>query len=255
MLVLLLAPLLYFGFMALREQAGLERLFSRIDTADVARIELSHQAQTLVLAKGADGQWRVPSAADAPGDPAKIEAALKRLAAIEGKPLEASAPSPPREPVVVRLFDGKGAPLAQAAFWSREGRLLPEGARLALEKPPALPLWPSAWSSQKAPRIDPAKVLKAERLTPEGPVALPDKEAAAVAAILGKLSPTDFVAASSVDWTGARMVRVTLVDGKAIDLAQVPDGEGRHHLRLASDTDADVRSSRKLAFRVSEVLP
>lgn len=256
-LALLLAPILFFGFLAFREQAGNEHVLPRFDKAQVARIELSHGEQNLVLARQGPQKWLIPSAADAPADSARIEAALDRLAALEGKPAGDPAPAsgPKREPVIVRLLDAKGSALAEAAFWTHEAHALPDGPRLSVSKPPALPLWPSAWSSQKAPQIDAAKVLKAERLTAAGPVALSDAEAAKVAAILGRLSATDFVSGGSVDWAGARMVRVTLVDGTAVDLAQVPDGEGRYHLRLASDTHADVRASRKLAFRVSEVLP
>lgn len=255
-LALLLAPILIFGILALREQAGRERVLPRFSVEDVGRIEIAHSGQTLMLARseGKD-DWIIPSAADAPGDPGRIAAALQRLAKLEGKPVDAAVPPPNREPVRVRLVDRAGKPLAEGAFWSREARALPDGPRLALEKPPALPLWPSAWSSQKPPAIDPATVVKVERLTADGPLALPDEAAAGVAAMLGRLSAGDFVAGSSVDWSGARLVRVTLVDGSAIDLAQVPDGEGRYHLRLASDTHADVRASRRLAFRVSEPLP
>lgn len=255
MLALLLAPILFFGFLAWRDQAGAERLLPQFDAADVHRIEMQRAGQSLVIVREEGADWRIPSAADAPGDATRIDAALQRLAAMAGKPVDAATPAPPREPVVVRLFGKTGTPLAQAAFWTTEARRLPDGPRLAIAKPPALPLWPSAWSSQQPPSIDPASVVKAERLTPDGPMALTDAQAAEVATMLGRLAAADFVAASSVDWSGARMLRVTLVDGSLIDLAQVPDGEGRFHLRLASDTKADVRSSRRLAFRVSGALP
>lgn len=254
-LALLLAPVLIFGFLALRERVGIERALPHFDPAEVARIELSHADEELVLARIAGGEWRIPTAADVPADAGRIRAALERLSKLEGKPVDGGTPDAKRDPVTLRLLDAKGKPLAEAAFWSREVHPLPDGPLLAIEKPPALPMWPSAWSSQKPPRIDPAKVMKAERLTAEGPVALTDAEAANVAAILGGLSAGDFVAADTVDWTGAEMVRVTLLDGAIIDLAQVPDGEGRFHLRLASDTQADVRASRRLAFRVSKALP
>lgn len=258
-LALLLAPMLFFGFLAWRDQAGTEPVLPQFDAADVHRMELQRAGQRLTLTRGDGdsdgGDWRIPSAADAPGDAVRIQAALQRLANMEGKPIDPAAPPPAREPMVVRLFDKSGAPMAEAAFWGAEARRLPDGARLAIQKPPALPLWPSAWSSQKPPRIDPATVVKAERLTPAGPVQLSDAQAAEVATLLGRLSSEDFVAASSVDWSGAGMLRVTLLDGSLIDLAQVPDGEGRFHLRLASDTQADVRASRRLAFRVSRTLP
>ena len=255
-LALLLAPVIFFAFLGFRDQLGREKLVPRFEAADVARIELSHDGQQLALARNpADGKWSIPSAADAPGDAARIEAALQRLARLEGRPLDPATPAPSRAPVKVRLLDSEGKPLAESAFWSHEARALPNGPRLQIEKPPALPFWPSAWSSQQAPRIDPAKVVKVERLTAEGPEALPDSAAAEVVKMLGRLSAVNFVAGSSVDWSGARMLRVTLVDGTTIDMAQVPDGEGRYHLRLASDTQADVRAARRLAFRVSEVLP
>ncbi|MCG2840484.1 hypothetical protein L6Q21_05765 [Sandaracinobacter sp. RS1-74] len=254
-LALLLVPLVVFGFLAVRDQAGRERLLPRFDPADVARLELSRGGEALELRRAPSGEWTIPSAADVPGDPARIEAALDRLARLDGRPMEAKAPRPNREPVRLRLLDEQGKPLAEAAFWSREAEALPDGPRLAMEKPPALPLWPSAWSSQQPPRIDPAGVVKAERLTLAGPQPLTDSETAEVATLLGQLSPVGFVAGSRIDWKGARLLRVTLVDGSFIDLAQVPDGEGRYYLRLASDTDAGVRATRRLAFRVSKPLP
>jgi hypothetical protein len=69
------------------------------------------------------------------------------------------------------------------------------------------------------------------------------------------MSAKDFVPGSSVDWMGARHVRVRLTDGSAIDLQQVPDGEGRYFLRLASDTLTEVRAARSYAFRVAKPLP
>lgn len=220
------------------------------------RIELSHERQTLILVRQDEkAPWLIETAAMAPADPDRVNAALARWAALDGKSTGAGAAVPPRPPVTLRLKDGRDRTLAQAAFWSGAARRLPDGWLVAIPKPPALPLWPSAWSSVQPPRLDPSLIVKAERLMASGPVALSDAATADIAAMLGRLSAGDFAAGSAVDWAGARLARVTLVDGTVTDLAQVPDGEGRYYLRLASDTRADVRATRKLAFRVSEPLP
>ena len=104
MLALLLAPVLFFGILAFREQAGRERVLPRFEAQDVRRVELAYGGQALVLVRaGKDAPWLIPTAANAPGDAARIEGALQRLAKLEGKPLDATAPAPTREPVTLRL--------------------------------------------------------------------------------------------------------------------------------------------------------
>jgi hypothetical protein len=98
-------------------------------------------------------------------------------------------------------------------------------------------------------------VVKAERVSPEGVTPLSSTQAAEAAALLAALSPEEFVAGSSVDWAGAKQLRLTLADGTLIDVQQVPDGAGRYHLRLASATDTGVRLARRYAFRVDAALP
>lgn len=255
LLALLLAPLLIFGVQLARREAGAERLLPGLDPDAVARIELARGREQVVLGKRQDtGAWEVLSAADAPGNGPRIAATLDRLAGLKGRPVPVGTPPQRREPLEIRLSDARGAVLGHAAFWTGEGARLPDGARLALEAP-ALPLWQSAWANLTPPRIVPGEVAAVERLTPEGPVPLPTDAAVEVAAMLGSLSATDFVGGATVSWVGARQLRVRMADGQLIDVQQVPDGDGRFHLRLTSDTRTDVRAARRFAFRVTEPLP
>lgn len=256
-LALILAPILLLGWLALRDARTHELLLPGVGAPDeVARIEIARGREQVVLARRQDtGTWEILSAADAPGDTARIEAAIRRLGDLRAAPVADGAPPPQREPLEVRLSGRDGKELGHAAIWTDEARRLPDGPRLALEVPPALPLWPSAWSSLKPPVIHPAAVARVERLSDAGAVTLPTEAAVEVAAMLGSLSPKDFMAGSSVNWAGARQVRVTLADGQVIDVQQVPDGDGRYFLRLASETDAGIRQARRFAFRVTESLP
>jgi hypothetical protein len=155
----------------------------------------------------------------------------------------------------VRLSDAAGRELGYAAFSTGEAQALPGGARIALERTPALPLWPSAWTSLEPPRIDVGQMEGVARLTSAGPAPLPAAAVGDVARMLVGLSARDFVGGASVNWAGARQVRVMLADGSAIDLQQVPDGAGRYHLRMTSDSRTDVRAARRYAFRVADPLP
>lgn len=256
LLALLLAPLLIFGVQHLRREAGTQALLPGLDRAAVARIEIARGREQVVLARRLDtGAWELLSAADAPADAARIADAIDRLAKLKGRPLPADTPAQTREPLEVRLSDERGVPLGHAAIWHSEAAQLPSGVRLAIADAPALPLWQSAWSSLRPPRIPAAEVAVVERLAPGGPVPLPTDEAVRVAKMLDRLAPEDFVAGATVSWAGARLLRVRMTDGQAIDLQQVPDGEGRYHLRLTSDTRTDVRAARHFAFRVTEPLP
>jgi hypothetical protein len=255
-LALLLAPILLFGAQILLRGAGTDRLFPGVDAGDVARLELARGRDQVVLAQRMDtGRWEVLSAADAPGDEARISAAITALVGLKGRPVPDGTPPIRREPLEVRLSDSKGRVLGHAAFWNGEAARLPDGARLAVADLPALPLWQSPWSSLKPPAIKPGDVAAVERLTPDGPVVLPTEAAVEVARMLGDLQATDFVAGATVSWAGAQLLRVQMADGSAIDLQQVPDGEGRYHLRLTSDTRTDVRAARRYAFRVPAALP
>jgi hypothetical protein len=256
LLALLLAPVLIFGVQLARREAGTELLLPDMDRKAVARIELARGREQVVLGKRMDtGAWEVLSAADAPGNAVRIDATIDRLAELRGRPLAQGTPPQRREPLEIRLSDARGQVLGHAAFWTGEAARLPDGARLAVDSAPPLPLWQSAWASLAPPRIEPGEVATVERLTPEGPVALSTDEAVRVARMLGGLTSTDFVAGATVSWVGARQLRVRMADGQVIDVQQVPDGEGRHHLRLTSDTLADVRAARRFAFRVTEPLP
>jgi hypothetical protein len=256
LLALMLAPLLIFGVQMARRDAGTQRLLPGLEADAVARIEIARGREQVVLGRRMDtGAWELLSAADAPGDEARIAATLDRLADLRGRPLPEGAPPQRREPLEIRLSDAQGRVLGHAAFWTGEAARLPGGPRLAVDGAPALPLWQSAWASLSPPRIVAGEVAAVERLTPDGPELLPTDAAVEVARMLGGLTATDFVAGASVSWAGARQLRVRMADGQVIDLQQVPDGEGRFHLRLTSDTWTDVRAVRRFAFRVREPLP
>ncbi len=256
-LALLLLPILLFGGRELRRTLGTERLLPDLGApSQVARIEVARGRDQVVLARRMDtGAWEILSAADAPGDAARIEATIERLAALRGEPVPPDIPPQGREPLQVRLSDKAGRDLGHAAFWTGEGRALPDGARLALASQPPLPLWPSAWTSLVPPVIDPATVAGAQRLSADGPANLPLEQTVAVARMLGALSARDFMGSAAINWAGARQLRVRLADGSSIDLQQVPDGDGRFFVRMTSDTRTDVREARRYAFRVSESLP
>lgn len=255
-LLLLLVPMLLVGLPLALRHVRSEQLVPGLDAADVARIEIARGCEQVVLARRMDtGAWELLSAADAPGDPARIAATLERLEALRGVPAASPSAKSRREPLELRLSDRRGEVLGHVAFWAGTARQLPDGPLLAVEETPALPLWPSAWSVLRPPRIAAADVAQVARLTPAGSEPLPDAAAARVARMLERLSPGDFQPGTAVNWSGARQVRVTLVDGSAVDLQQVADGSGRFHLRLASDRRQDVRAARRFAFRVDEPLP
>jgi hypothetical protein len=150
-------------------------------------------------------------------------------------------------------FSAAGNRLGAAAFRPGAAAVLgADGARGPWRVPdrmPALPLWPSAWTSLVAPVIPAASVVTAVELTAGGPRPLDPAATERIAAALARLSARGFAAASSVDWAGARLLRLGLRDGGTIDLQTVPDGNGGAWLRLTSDTRADVRAVRRYAFR------
>ncbi|MGL6044490.1 MAG: hypothetical protein ACRC1J_11250 [Sandaracinobacteroides sp.] len=255
-LTLLLAPFVLVGAQAWQRQAGTVALMPAFAATSVAKIEMAAGRDQVVLGRRLDtGRWEILSAADAPGDSARIAATIERLRELRGKPLPEGAPPSRTEPLEVRLQDAEGRVLGHAAIWPGEVRRLPDGLRLAIAAPPALPLWPSAWSTLAAPKVPVGSIAQVERLTPAGPVALGTEDAVRVAALLESLSAKDFVAGSSVNWMGASLLRVRLADGNSLDLQQVSDGDGRFHLRLTSDTLTQIRATRHFAFRVSEALP
>ncbi len=277
MLLLLLGPLLLFGALVLRDRADRQLLLPDLEPAAVAEIELSHGEESLLLRKRAGiGPWEIRSAADAPGDAARIGALLDQLAGLEGRPVDgAAAPEgPPIEtpaaaPIEVRLADADGRAIARLAFWNGEARrLVPEGATagnpasspvngplLKLRANPLLPLWPSPWSNLQPPKIDSSRLARVERITRAGPQPLDDGAAAGVALILGKLTAVQFVPAFDLDWTGAGMLRLTMRDGTVIDAFQTMDRGGRSYVRFESATDAEVEAVRRFAFRTAEPLP
>ena len=254
-LALILAPMLLLGAQQLWRTGGTQPLLPGLDPDQVARLELRRGEARVLLARGPDGGWIIPSAADAPADPARIAMALDRLEDLRGRPVAAGAAADAREPLTIRLSGADGQLLGEADFWTTEAEARPGGERLTIAKPPALPLWPSAWSRLEAPRVPADRIAAVEELTPDGPKLLPPDATVEVARMLADLTAKDFVAGADVNWGGARLLRVKLTDGATIDLQQVPDGDGRYHLRLTSDTLDSVRAARRYAFRVAEPLP
>ena len=62
--------------------------------------------------------WIIPSAADAPADPARIAMALDRLEDLRGRPVAAGAAADAREPLTIRLSGADGQLLGEADFWT-----------------------------------------------------------------------------------------------------------------------------------------
>lgn len=270
-LVLLLVPLLVFGARAWQDRASQELLLPGLDPLAVAEIELSHGEQELLLKKRVgNGPWEIRSAADAPGDAARIGALLEELATLKGRPQEAApAQSDPgkADAIEVRLSDADGRSLGRLAFWNGrarrfadgnflvDGTLAEDGPVLSLRQMPLLPLWASPWSSLQPPRIDSTRLAKVERITPGGLQPLDDGVTAGMALILGKLTAVQFAPAFDFNWTKARMWRLTLRDGTMIEAAETTDNEGRIFIRFDSATDKEVQAVRRFAFRTAEPLP
>jgi len=262
-LVLVLLPLLAFGALAVQDRARQQPLLAEFQPEAVAEIELSHGDQSLLLRKRAGiGPWEILSAADAPGDAARIGTLLDSLARLEGRPIEQDSESGPGNaaPVEVRLAGPDGTVIARLAFWSGharrlDGSPLDGGPLLAVREAPLLPLWASPWSNLRPPKIDSTRLARAERITPEGLRPLDDGTAAAIALVLGKLTAVQFVPAFDLNWTRARMLRLTMLDGTRIDAMETTDAAGRIYLRFESPTDEEVRAVRRFAFRTAEPLP
>jgi hypothetical protein len=254
--MLLLLPSLLLGGQALRSHLATAPLMPGLQPDEVARIELARGREQVVLARRADtGAWEILSAADAPADAARIARTLAELKALRGPPIPAGTPPPRAEALELRLSDARGETLGAAGFWSDQAAARPPGPRIALARPPALPLWQSAWSTLGPPPIPVERIAAIERLTPEGPVLLDSGQTGAAATLLAGLGPKDFVAGAGVSWAGSNLYRVRLTDGQAIDIQQVPDGEGRWHLRFTSDTLTEIRAIRRFAYRSERALP
>lgn len=255
-LALFLLPALLLGGLALRTHRATAPVLPGLEPDRVARIELARGREQVVLARRQDtGAWEILSAADAPGDEDRIARTLAALKALRGVPAAPGTAAPAAEPLELRLSDADGATLAAAGFHAGEAVQRPSGTRLALKAVPALPLWPSAWSSLEPPAIPVERIAAVERLTAQGPVPLDSEQTVAAATLLAGLSARDFVGGASVSWAGSSLYRIRLSDGQAIDVQQVPDGEGRWHLRFTSDTLTDIRAARRFAFRSEKPLP
>jgi hypothetical protein len=127
--------------------------------------------------------------------------------------------------------------------------------RLAVEGQPAMPLWPSGWSSLAPPELPAAAVARVERLDGAARTILDPAATLAAALAIERLTGRDFLPAHRVNWAGARLYRVTMADGAAIDLQLVADGDAGWRVRMTSDDRADVRLVRAYAFLLPRALP
>lgn len=248
-------PFLILALLALFQDQG-TRLFPDLDPATVTHVELSHQGNALHLQRQGDG-WILVSAANAPGDTVRIGRLLTALARITGEPL-ASLPAPRTPPLVVTLRDEGGAILGKAAFRSGEAaRLMPDGSmvsRIAVARLPALPLWPSAWSSLEPPEITRDTIRHIWLTGGAAPMELNAADTAIVADILSRLSAHGFAAAADLDWADARQLRVQLTDGTMINVRAI-EIDDRWFVRLLSDERADLRAAGAFAFAAPQPLP
>ncbi|MFA7439519.1 MAG: hypothetical protein WCZ66_00970 [Sphingomonadaceae bacterium] len=248
-------PFLVLGLLFLFHDRG-TNLFPDLEPAAVAHIELSHRGSGLRLERREDG-WILPSAANAPGDTARIERLLLALTHIAGEPL-ATEDTPRTAPLTVILRDSGGKILGIAAFRNGEAaRLISDGtviSRLSIAQLPALPLWPSAWSSLEPPAIPRDSVRQIWLTGGAAPMAMNAADTATVANILSRLSAQNFVIADDLDWQDARQLRVQLTDGAMVDVQAVQQDD-RWFVRLSSDARADIRAASAFAFAAPEPLP
>lgn len=266
--LVLLAPVVAALALMLWRSATTEKLLPELNAADVTRVEIlrledGRAGRPLVLERiplstPGPGGWRIASTANAPADGKRVETLLRNLSDLRGRRQDGEAGLGPSR-LEVRLFNRRGHPLGAAAFRDDRAMRLPEagktGPMLAISGLPALPDWPSGWTTLEAPRIDVARIVAVERPGVDGPERLSPAAVGQTAKVLLGLDAQDFMAGSDVRWMGAKLLRVTLDDGSTVDLQQVPDGEGRYFLRMTSDRIAAVRDSRRFAFRVERPLP
>lgn len=257
-----------FALSALIGRVAQEPLLPGLDVAQVAQVEIAHGADLLLLVRARNGgagagaeRWQIRSAADAPGDALRIDGLLRRIAQLQGTPLDAAAQAAARAAdrsgavAVVRLRDATGGRIAEIEFGDGLARVLPDGPALAIARGPALPMWASAWSSLQPPVLPLDRVARVARLTANGLQPLGDRDAARVVRILSRLSAHGFRPGTDIDWSGDRMLRVQFADGSRLDVAQAPDRDGQYFLRLASDDLPTVKASERFAFRSAESLP
>lgn len=200
----------------------------------------------LVLDRRQDtGQWVIASAHDAPGDPERIAALVKALLALD--PRGPARPLPAEEPMELRLTGADDRVVRHVALWPGVARLLPNGAPFAtaMTRPD---LAPSAWSTLAPPAIDPARLVAAEAIGPDGAIPLAPAERAALAEDLRQLQANGWVPARRLDWTTASYVQARRTDGAVVEIQRLELPDGRRFVRLTSDRDPALRAVRFFAF-------
>jgi hypothetical protein len=256
----LLAALLLAVVLVAAQQWWIRRgdtLFPDLDRVEqVAKVEMARGREQVVLARRADtGAWSVLSAADAPGNEARITATLQALKGLRGKGEPGGAEDPRIEPLELRLSDASDRVLGHARILPGKAIRAEDGMVIPLEQMPALPLWQSAWSDLEPPRIRPADIVAVHRIGPNGRELLDDGGKAAVADMLDTLTAQGFMAAATVPWASARTVQLTMADGALVDIQQVPLSDRMHLIRMTSDSRPDIRVAREWAFRTTRTLP
>lgn len=218
----------------------------------IYRVEIAQGRAQVVLEKRLDtGEWIIPSAEDAPADPARVTGLVRALLALSpGDPVAV----PDGEPIAVRLSDRSGEPVAFAGVWPGVVQRLPDGPAVAAALP-AIPLAPSPWSTLAAPRIAASDVVSAVRVTADGPRELDGGERAALARDLAALSADGFVPARLIDWSGASYFQVRLADGRTLEVQLVQGDAGARFARLTAETDPAFRQLRRFAFPVRPAVP
>lgn len=256
-LALALLPFLIFGLVALWRGQMTEALFPQMPGAgDIGRIEIARGTDQVVLHRKLDtGAWVLLSADAAPGDKERIEATLEALRDLRGTPVATDTPLPRREGLELRLSDRKGKEVGHAVFWTGQASRLPEQRRLDLQHIPALPLWPSAWSTLEPPKIAADDIVSATRIIPGAAVALAEPKVQALAKQLSELSATGFVPARRMNWAAADYVQAKTRSGALIEVQAVPAGQGRYLVRLTSESLPEVRAVRDFAFQTPVGLP
>lgn len=252
MAVLAALPFLVLTVVLVRREAFTRPLMPDLPAVEqVARIEMARGREQVVLERDRLGAWVVVSAADAPGDARKVATLVGELAAIR---LAGDTAAPPRrEPLEIRLSDFAGREVGRAAFAPGLVITRPDGEAYPLARTPALALWPSAWSTLRAPVLTPAQVRSVTLVGPEGARPLGTLDGKAWADALSRVRAEGFVAGRTINWAGARYLQLRLADGTVVEAQVVPDRREGGWVRFNAEKPGAWRDSRRFAFRLDRI--